>query len=207
MNLIFDIGANIGGFSDKCLVEHENCKIIIIEPNDRLFEILKFKYKDKNVVVLNDVVSTKNNETIDFYISNADTISTASTQWINESRFSNSYVWFEPIKKKSVNIDNLIERFGSPDLIKIDVEGHELQVILGLTSKQNKICFEWAEEEYENINKTCEYLQNLGYSEFGFAYGDEYLKEADTYSEWNKCEIHKDINIKRKEKWGMIWVK
>ena len=207
MNLIFDIGANVGKFTDKCLIDFDTAKIITIEPNDRLYVFLKQKYENKNVVVLSDLVSTNNNEEIDFYISNADTISTASQQWINNSRFSDSYIWYEQVKKKTINLDKLIQEYGSPDLIKIDVEGYELEVILGLTTKQNKICFEWAEEEYEKINQTCEYLKKLGYSEFGVVFEDEYLKEPEVFSSWEDSELHKDINIERKEKWGMIWVR
>lgn len=206
--LIFDIGSNRGIFTDECLKKYNDCKIISLEANANLTKFLKEKYKNNlNVIVLNNIASKKNNEEVNFYISNADTISTASLDWINKSRFSNNYLWHKPIKILSKSLDNLISYHGSPDLIKIDVEGYEYEVIQGLTKKQNKICFEWAEEEYEKINLTCNYLQNLGYAEFGYIFGDEPLKEPDSYSTWQECSLHKIINVERKDKWGMIWVK
>ena len=114
---------------------------------------------------------------------------------------------FNPIKIKSTSLDNLIKIYGNPDIIKIDVEGYELEVLKGLTKKSNEICFEWAEEQYDNINKTIKHLQTLGYSEFGYIIGDEYMKKPDIYTSWDDSDFHKDINSSRKEKWGMIWVK
>jgi FkbM family methyltransferase len=78
--LIFDIGANRGLFTDKCInLFGDNFKIITIEANPSLCDFLVNKYKNSsNVTVLNTVMSENDNDDIDFYVSNADTISTAS---------------------------------------------------------------------------------------------------------------------------------
>ena len=207
MELIFDIGANRGAFTDKCLHEYKQAKIILVEPNDGLYHLLtqKFSY-NKNITILSEVVSTVSDELIDFYISDCDVISTSSVEWVNNSRFSGNHNW-QPVKKQTINIDKMVEMYGAPDLLKIDVEGYELEVIKGLSKKQKEICFEWAEEQYDNINKTCEHLKQIGYEEFGFIYGDEYLKRPSEFSVWEKCKIHEDIIPSRKDKWGMIWAK
>lgn len=205
--LIFDIGANRGFFTDTCLRTYNNLKIVTIEPNINLYNFLLDKYKNnQSVLLLPNVVAENNDQLIDFFISNSDTISTAEMDWITKSRFSNDHSWGEPIKIKSVSLDFLIQKYGTPDLIKIDVEGYELEVIKGLKNKQREICFEWAEEQYEKINETCKYLKNLGYENFGFIDGDAYLKKPEKYTSWENCEIHKNINPNRKERWGMIWV-
>lgn len=208
MNLIFDIGANQGLFSDRCISVFPSTKIILIEPNPFLVSKLKEKYNNiENITILNNLVSENSEELIDFYISNADTISTASKDWITSSRFSKNYSWNKVLKILSINLDTLIKNYGIPNLIKIDVEGYEYEVIKGLSIKANEICFEWAEEQYEKINKTCDYLMSLGYTEFGYIEGDEHLLRPKTYTTWDKCEIHNNIDPNRKEKWGMIWVK
>jgi FkbM family methyltransferase len=208
MKLVFDIGANRGLFTDKCLSLFENVDLIMVEPNPNLYNFLINKYRTKeNIKVLNNLVSENDNEDIEFFISNADTISTASLDWIHKSRFTNDYNWNNKIIVKSVSLDKMISDFGVPDLIKIDVEGYEFEVIKGLTKKVPKICFEWAEEEYDKINKTCEHLQNIGYEEFGFIEKDDYLVEPEKYSKWYDCTIHNIVVPERKEKWGMIWVK
>lgn len=206
--LIYDIGANIGLFTDSVLKKFPNCRLVLIEANPQLCNVLKSKYENnKNITILNCVASSKNNEYIDFYISNSHTISTASKEWILNSRFSQNHIWNSPVKINSITIDHLNEIYGQPDLIKIDVEGYELEVIKGLTQKISKICFEWAEEQYDSINKTCEYLTTIGYKEFGFIEEDHYLVEPQIYSDWKNNSFHTNIDINRKEKWGMIWVK
>lgn len=205
--LIFDIGANVGDFTDKCLDLIDNSKIISIEANDDLIPHLKNRFFKKNVEILNLLVSDESYKEIDFFISNADTISTASKNWIQKSRFSNNFNLNKTIKKSTITIDDLISKYGSPDLIKIDVEGYEYEVISGLSTKQKELCFEWTEEQYDIVNKTCKYLQSIGYNDFGFIYGDSHLLKPNVWSSWENCEIHLDIDPNRKNKWGMIWVK
>ena len=207
-DLVFDIGANHGKFTEKVLQKDNNVKIIMIEPNNILVKKLKNIYgKNDQVEILDYLVSTNNNDYVDFYISNADTISTAKLEWITNSRFTPNYYWGQPIQKHTINIDELVNRYGIPDLLKIDVEGYEYEVIIGMTKKLKTICFEWAEEQYTDLNKICDYLLTLGYVDFGVLYNDDYLKEPDVYTTWEENRIHEDINQDRKEKWGMIWVK
>jgi len=204
--IIFDIGGNKGLFTDKCLNTYPECTIIIVEPNPILFDSLKHKYKNKNVIVLDFLVSSKNDELVEFFISDVDTISTASLDWVKNSRFSKNSKWNKKELKKTINLDELVKIYGKPNLVKIDVEGYEYEVMLGLTQKLNDICFEWAEEQYENINKTCLHLKSLGYENFGCIYNDDYLNKPNTFSSWIDCDIHNNISSNRKMNWGMIWV-
>jgi FkbM family methyltransferase len=204
MDLIFDIGANKGLFTDECLKKFSNSKIVVIEPNDNLFDFLTVKYqkfKDQ-IFILNNLVSSTYGEEIEFFICETDTISTASLDWVRNSRFSNEFTWNKKVKKTSVNLDNLVKKFGKPNLIKIDVEGYEYEVVKGLSSKQEKLCFEWAEEQKENIVKTCEHLKNIGYNYFGSIEGDEYLKEPESYTTFENFSLLNNLNAEKKQKWG-----
>lgn len=207
---IIDIGANRGFFTDKCIsLFDNNLKMLVIEANPQLSELLVNKYIDnKNITVLNTLMSEINDKEVDFYLCDSDIISTASLDWINNSRFSNKgSIWYEPLKIKSTSLDYLINIYGEADVIKIDVEGYELEVLKGLTKKTKEICFEWAEEQYDNINEIAKHLESLGYNEFGYILGDEYMKRPSIYTTWIQSEFHNNINPNRKETWGMIWVK
>jgi FkbM family methyltransferase len=204
---IFDIGANLGNFCQACINTIPEVEVIIVEANNSLVDSLKSRFARNNVTILHNAISNENNVDINFYISNAHTISTCSKKWIEDSRFTNEYNWDKVITVKTITIDHLIELYGIPDILKIDVEGYEYNALQGLTKKVNKICFEWAEESLEEIKLSCEYLKNLGYDQFGYIFADEYLKEPDTYTDYNNFNLFNDLNPSRREKWGMIWVK
>lgn len=131
----------------------------------------------------------------------------SSHDWVYNSRFAGHFNWRSPIKINSISLDNIVDKHGVPDLIKIDVEGYEYEVLKDLNKKVKEICFEWAEEQYEKIEKSIEHLISLGYENFGYILGDDYMKKPSKYTNWAESDFHVDINPSRKEKWGMIWVK
>ena len=152
---------------------------------------------------------------------------------MNDSRFTrgskylqeNSARWFSVGDIQTIILDTLIEEYGSPDLIKIDVEGYEYSVIRGLTQKAAKICFECHEEERDKLHNTIKHLIELGYTEFGFIgyleeenvferltfsdKGDPYLVEPRSYSTWEelKEDIERAFKPERRINYGMFWCK
>jgi FkbM family methyltransferase len=233
MNLIFDIGFNVGEFTQTCFNKYKECSVIAVEANPNLCNsVSQHFFTNYNFSLLNNLVSNIEGDEINFYIShNATGVSTASTEFMENSRFTkgskhlgeNSINWAAPIKVQSTTVDAMIERYGMPDLIKIDVEGYEYNVLSGLTQKANDICFEWHEEEKDNLYKILEHLQSLGYEQFGvigwFDEGDVFEKatfsdKGDPYLEYPKnfytledLELHKLINPERRVNYGMFFAK
>lgn len=204
--LIFDIGSHNGLFTDKCLEFYPDSKVVSIEANENLWGQLHVKYSgNRRVCAINYLVSEITGQFQPFYICDADQISTASVDWIENSRFNN-FNYNQVLHPLTVNIDSLIKIFGKPDLIKIDVEGFEYEVVKGLSQKVGEICFEWAEEEYDKINKTCQHLIELGYNNFGWILGDEFLKRPENFTNWQDSDFHQIVKPEDKNKWGMIWV-
>lgn len=228
MNLIFDIGFNEGRFTKVCLDKFPNVRVIGVEANPNL---CKFK-ENGNVLLLNYLVSDINDKDTDFFIEHTQNgISTASVDFIRNSRFTkgsknlpvNSANWSSPIKIKSISLDKMIEIYGVPDLIKIDVEGYEYNVINGLSKKVKDICFEWHEEEHENLFKIIGHLEKLGYEKFGvigwFDEGDVFDKvtfseKGDPYMEYPKeffsireLDLGRLINPERRINYGMFFAK
>lgn len=207
MKMMFDIGANVGNVSQFFSPICE--RVICFEANPNLVRYLNMRFKNSNVIVDGRGLSDKT-EIKTFNIATADTISTFSSDWINKSRFAGQYSWGNQVDVQTTTLDSIIEEYGVPDYIKIDVEGYELEVLLGLTKllKNTIFSFEWAEEEYEKILKTIDHVKNLGYMKFGFSYADDVLLEHQiTWTEWENLDMLKDIDPRRKDKWGMIYFK
>ena len=204
--MYFDIGANVGKWSVSNL---NNCdKVISVEasPNTfcRLFENVKNYSK---IVPLNYAVCNSNDEFITFYESSCDTLSTINKEWLvsEKSRFYNQ-TQIREIKCKTISIDKLIEIYGVPELIKIDVEGGEFETISSLTQKVNNLCFEWASETNKITFNCIDYLQNLGFKEFSIQYEDAYIYRPNIYTDSEKIKELLNKTTPKNE-WGMIWAK
>ncbi len=114
-------------------------------------------------------------------------ISTFAKHW-KTGRFSNSN-WDKKIMVDVTTLDDLINKFGEPNYIKIDVEGFEYEVILGLTKKSGIISFEFTSEFIEDAFKSINYLISLGYSDFNFSIGER----RKFYTEWKDAGAIKEL--------------
>lgn len=204
--MFFDIGSNIGKWA---LANINKCdKIISIEASPLTFNKLVNNCKHKNIILLNYAVCNNNGNDITFYHANVDTISTLNKEWLTSpsSRFFNHK--YTEITCKTITIDKLIEQYGTPDLIKVDVEGAEYDCISSLTKKANMICFEWASELNTVTSKCIDHLFKLGYTNFYMQYEDNYVfrpQDSDFY-DINTLKTNLSNTVPKKD-WGMIWCK
>jgi FkbM family methyltransferase len=207
MKLVFDIGANIGNTVEQFTLI--NSKVICFEPNPTLASELRGRFENSSVVVDERAVSDKNGTQI-FKISNANTISTLSEDWITNSRFTESYTWDTHVQVETVTLDSIVEQYGEPDYIKIDVEGHEFEVLTSFTKllPNTLLSFEWAEEQKSKIESTIHYLNKLGYNMFGYTEFDKILFDNEIdWKEYKNFDLIESLIPERKEKWGMIYIK
>jgi FkbM family methyltransferase len=202
--MFFDIGANVGSWA---LANVNNCeKIISVEASPHTFQRLTRECKHDKIVLLNYAVCNNSGKDVTFYHANADVLSTLNKEWLTSetSRFHNQQ--YEEITCKSITIDSLIQQYGVPSLIKIDVEGGEYECVTSLTTKVDTLCFEWASEVNDITFKCLDYLTTLGFSQF-------FVQNMDTYTfrpnDWYDIEAAKTIlkNTTPKVDWGMVWCK
>jgi len=204
--ILIDIGANRGLYADANAASYDQC--ILVEANPELSMFLLEKYKgNEKMVIENKIVSNKTNET--FYISNADTISTVDREWVSNSRFSQNYSWRPVEGLPTCSIDTLVQTYGTPSFLKVDVEGYEYNVILSMTQKYCPLAFEWAEEKKEEILLTLKYLHSLGYTKFALQLEDAYTHKVND-DEWYVFSTMYSIlegscEVARKSSWGMLW--
>jgi len=204
MNLLaFDIGCNTGEYTNNLI--KDGYYVISVDANENLF-----KEKIKNCTRIFAACSDKIG-TVTFNICNENGLSTCDEDWIHKSRFSKggpvgkNNVW-EPVQVSATTIDSLVEQFGIPKHIKIDVEGYEINCLKGMTKKYSEeICFEWAVEKYDSTVECVNYLNHLGYSKFGYIYCDKYgIKPNEFYDIHNFMKIFEQVKNYYLS-WGMIW--
>ncbi|RYF78591.1 MAG: FkbM family methyltransferase [Cytophagaceae bacterium] len=156
-DLCFDVGANIGNRIKPLL--QVGARVVAVEPQAHCRKFLKYKFGDDIAIVAQGLGERESVK--DFYISNASTLSSFSTDWIasvKSQRFK-GYNWDKVVKIKMTTLDKLIEKYGTPTFIKIDVEGYELAVLTGLSKPVNTISIEYTVPE--QLDKLIECLKRI----------------------------------------------
>jgi FkbM family methyltransferase len=183
--LVFDIGANEGHYTAGFL--SLGAKVISVEPQKDCFKILQARFrKNKNVHLLNCALDEETGEK-KIHISNMNTISSMSEDWISAVQTSKRFPQAEWKKIDTVQtktLESLIQNYGKPDFIKIDVEGYELNVLKGLKSKVPFISIEYT---FEILGTTIECLEYLGKIGETSVLADDY-SEAGQISKWMKVK-------------------
>ncbi|MBP7272845.1 MAG: FkbM family methyltransferase [Saprospiraceae bacterium] len=140
--LIYDVGANEGLLTEVFL-QYGN--VIAVEPDEFSQRVLKYRFlKHKKFRLLPLAISNKNGEQHFFVQQSGSALNTLSEKWrtiIEDGKFGFSNQ-FSKHAVKTVTLDSLIQKFGMPNYIKIDTEGHELAVIQGLTKPVQLLSFE-----------------------------------------------------------------
>jgi FkbM family methyltransferase len=205
--LLFDIGANHGAYTRTHIGNYR--QIISVEASPLTFAILQRNVAGvPNISVLNRAVTNSKEERVTFFHCNgADTISTLDREWLSSatSRFGNYKNTIQEVQVPTISIDKLIEIYGIPDRLKVDVEGAENIVLASLTQKVPELCFEWA-AEWRAKNKECiTHLVSLGFTRFHIQVQDKYDYIPAAYDKTAE-EIYAFFDtVHDKVDWGMIW--
>lgn len=174
-NLCFDVGANYGNRIEALL--DIGCRIVAIEPQKECCKFLKLKY-GSSIEIINKGLGA-NEGAVEFYIADTSTLSTFSKDWIESVKRSGRFRqhnWNKKVIVYMTTLDNLIKQYGTPQFVKIDVEGYELEVLKGLSSPVRYISFEYAvPEQVEKMIDCIKYIQSLApekNTEFNYSVGE-----------------------------------
>ena len=165
--LVFDIGANIGNKTEAYL--KLNCQVIAVDPDQKNAKILKRRFHNNgNLTVIGKAISSQERVEKLYIHEPGSPLNTLSKKWKNqleESQETNergNFDFSQSVEVQTTTLDNLIDLYGLPYYIKIDVEGHELDVIKGLHHQIPLISFEVNLPEFrEETLETISLLHNL----------------------------------------------
>lgn len=128
--LIFDLGANIGMASLYFKWKYPEAKIIAVEPNPFIFDQLQ---GNTSVTCLKRAISVNKKEKL--YIDK----NHSSSSILKENN--------QLISVYGISINDLINKFGTPDIIKFDIEGSEYDVF----KKANLNGVKWLVGKYHTV--------------------------------------------------------
>ena len=170
-DLVFDVGAHVGYMTDIFL--GLGARVICIEPQPHCTEVLNRKFRDNaSVEIVASGLSDQEGELTFFICAERPSVSTFSDAW-QTGRYSKE-TWDTSIVVPVTTLDALIRQFGTPKFCKIDVEGFELPVLRGLTSRVDVISFEFVKESLEETKACASHISSLGEATFNYSLSNEF---------------------------------
>jgi|TARA_B110000259_G_scaffold17926_1_gene18907 FkbM family methyltransferase len=145
-----DVGSHKGLYTDLFIQNYSIKKVMMFEPQIKIFNFLKKKYtKNKKIKIFNYAASNKTNFQ-NLQLNHHDLTTTLSK--FNENNFylrvkallfGVEKMAYQKIKIKTIQLADVMKKnkIYKVDLLKIDTEGHELEVLEGLKKKIKEIQF------------------------------------------------------------------
>lgn len=172
--LAFDIGAHAGNRSAALLAA--DARVVALEPQPLFASVLRRFYGgNPSFTLIAAAAGASETKTELLVSSRTPTVSTVSGDWaaqVSADRSFSSVDWDQRVSVPMRSLDSLIAQFGVPALCKIDVEGYEHEVLLGLSQPIRSLSYEFVPAALERAWPCLERLQSLGYQEFNFIKGE-----------------------------------
>jgi FkbM family methyltransferase len=173
-DLCFDLGAYNGNRTEQFLKLGAK-QVITVEPTKYSYDKLKKKFaKESKIILLKvEIADKEGKQTMSLCSSSA--FSTFEDSWVKEINTNPKLANLEWTGKEEidmVSINNLIEQYGLPHFLKIDIEGYEEKAFSTLKYAIPMLSFEYLIKFPERTTNCIYYLCALGDYEFNYSVGE-----------------------------------
>jgi FkbM family methyltransferase len=175
-DLVFDVGAHLG--DRTAAFSALGARVVALEPQPFLVPWLRRLVGGKEgVTVVQEAVGREEGRTRLWVSPATPTVSTVAQEWKDRLPEANPTFqgvrWNESVEVPVTTLDRLIRRYGTPGFCKIDVEGHEAEVLAGLGRALPALSVEFVAGGLEVAQACVRRLQELGTYEFNAVGGEE----------------------------------
>ena len=173
---VFDIGAHIGDRTGSFL--RLGARVVAVDPQPLPFRALRLLYGQCPRATLLDVAVGATEGQTDLLLNTSNpTVATLAEDFVAAAAGAPGWegqTWDKRVQVPVTTLDALVDRYGEPAFVKIDVEGHEAAVLYGLSTALPCLSFEMTTIQRAAAIACIDRLSALAPYRFNLSIGEEH---------------------------------
>ncbi|MGE0704465.1 MAG: FkbM family methyltransferase [Vicinamibacterales bacterium] len=182
-DVVFDIGAHAGNRSRALAAL--GCRVVAVEPQPDFVRLLQTLFgRSPHVEIVEAAVGAAPGRALLSVSHRHPTVTTMETAWRETRRGEPGFSqvrWDRQVDVSVTTLDALIERYGTPVFVKLDVEGAEPSVLAGLTSPIKTLSFEYLPSALDFAAQCVSRIGQLGTYRYNWSIGESYRLASDRW--------------------------
>ena len=184
-DLVFDVGAHAGNHVRSLLAL--GCRIVAIEPQPDFARVLRFLFgRSPGLTILETGIGDRAGRATLSISERTPTVTSLAPDWRDARAGDADFAqvrWNRSVEIDVTTIDALIERYGEPAFVKLDIEGSEPAALAGLTRPVPALAFEYLPRALEGVEACVERLRALDHYVYNWSPGESYQFASEEWLE------------------------
>ena len=172
-----DVGAHAGN-RVRCW-RSLGARVLAVEPQPDFVTLLKLLYgRDGGVKIVPTALGRTPGEASMLVSERHPTVTTLSPAFLDDVAADPTFdhvQWSEPTTVQVQTLQSLVDRWGVPDFVKIDVEGYEAEVLGGLHTPVRALSFEYLVATREVALECVDQIAAFGRYRFNWSTGESHV--------------------------------